>query len=64
MQLTQTFNFFFFFPPVGLHCAACVILVLQIGIKPTFPALEAWNLNYKTIREAPQTFNFLKMQHL
>ena len=52
------FQFLSFFFLEGLHCAACGILALQIGIKPTFPALEAWNCNYKTIREVPQTFDF------
>ena len=34
-------------------CAVCRILGPQPGIKPTPPALEAWNLNHWTTREVP-----------
>ena len=36
-----------------LCCAACRILVLRPGIKPTPPALEEWNLNCCNTKEAP-----------
>ena len=36
----------------SLPChVACRILVLQSGIKPLIPAVEAWNSNYWTTRE-------------
>ena len=35
-------------------CAAYGILVPQPELKPLFPALEAWSLNYWTIREIPR----------
>ena len=38
-----------------LHYAACGILAHQRGIKPMPPALEAWSLNHRTIREVPYT---------
>ena len=41
-------HFFFFF---WLHHTACGILVPQLEIEPTPPALEGWSLNHWTIRE-------------
>ena len=41
--LSSPFLLFFF-----VHCAACKILVLQPGIKPASPAVEAWSLNHWT----------------
>ena len=38
----------FFWP----YCAACGISVPQPRIEPMSPALEAWSLNHRTIREA------------
>ena len=35
------------------HTKACGILVLQPGIKPMPPVLEAWSLNHWTTREVP-----------
>ena len=32
---------------------ACAILVLQLGIQLTFPAVEMQNLNRRTAREIP-----------
>ena len=34
-----------------LHCMACRILVAQPGIEPVHPAVEAWSLNHRTVRE-------------
>ena len=33
---------------------ACRILVPQPGIKPTSPALEAWSLNFWTVRKSQE----------
>ena len=48
--------FFFFF---WLHHAAYEILVLQPGIKPAPPALEAWSVNHWTAREVPRFGSFI-----
>ena len=48
--------FIYFWPP---H-VACGILVLQPGIKPTSPALEAGSLNHWTAREVPVIFLIIK----
>lgn len=42
-------SFFFFLP----RLVACRITVPQEGIKPVYPALEAWSLNHWTAREVP-----------
>ena len=36
-----------------LYHMACAILVLQLGIQLTFPAVEMQNLNHRTAREIP-----------
>ena len=41
--------YFLFWP----HCAACRILVPQLGIEPMLPAVEVWSLNHWTAREVP-----------
>ena len=46
-------NFFFFFGGGWPHLAACGILVLQPGIKPTPPAVGAQSLNHWPAREVP-----------
>ena len=46
-----------------LHLKACGILVPQLGIKPTPPAVEAQILNYWTTREVPQSV-FLSSVHI
>ena len=45
--------FFFFFGGGWPHLAACGILVLQPGIKPTPPAVGAQSLNHWPAREVP-----------
>ena len=37
---------------------ACGILVLQPGIEPVPPAVEAWSLNHWTSREVPGNFYY------
>ena len=44
---------FYFIIIICPHCAACRILVPQPGIEPDPSTLEAWNLNYWTVREVP-----------
>ena len=44
---------------VWLHCVACGILVPQLGIELTPPAVEAQNLKCCTTREAPEIVWFL-----
>ena len=58
--LFRIFSFFFFFKiyviSINLflaYCTACGILVPQLGIKPTPPALEAGSLNHWTTSEVP-----------
>ena len=45
----------FFFPSV-CHMA-CGILVLQPGVKPMPPAVEAWSVNPWTTREVPESMS-------
>ena len=53
----------FFFPSV-CHMA-CGILVLQPGVKPMPPAVEAWSFNPWTAREVPVfKFGFISQSHL
>ena len=47
--LKKIFYFLIFWP----HCAACGILVPQLGIEATPPAVEARSLNHWTAREVP-----------
>ena len=54
----QPFFFLFFFFLVWLHCVACGTSVLQPGIRPTFPAVEAWVLNQWTARDVPTWVTF------
>ena len=58
--LFRIFSFFFFFKiyviSINLflaYCTACGILVPQLGIKPTPPALEAGSLNHWITSEVP-----------
>ena len=45
---------------VFFGCTACRTLVLQPGIEPTSPVLEAQSLNHWTAREVP---GFLSLKH-
>ena len=49
--------FVFFF---WLYCVAYMILVLQPGIKPVPPTVEAESLNHRIAREVPEIFQVLK----
>ena len=47
----------------GLYCTICRILVPQQGIEPTSLAVEVWNLNQQTTREAPLCVSFTFTLH-
>ena len=46
------------------HHVACGILVLQPGIEPMPPALEAWSLNHWTAREEVPRHDFKSLAML
>ena len=58
MVSTAAFFFFFFF---FLHCEACVISVLWLGIKPPLLAIEVWSLNDWTAGEVTCSASFHKL---
>lgn len=57
---SECFQLFFspLFSLVWLHCVACGTSVLQPGIRPTLPAVEAWVLNQWTARDVPTWVTF------
>ena len=57
VNLCWTVEFFFF------GHTACEILVPQLGIEPTPPAVEAWSLNQWTAREFPRVHSLLIGPH-